>query len=115
MHDLRLAIRPMRATPVVTLVAVLSLAVGIGANTAIFSLMNSLLLRALPVKAPQQLALVTDNPAQGITAWTTPIWEQIRDRRTTHFGDAFVWSSTRFNPSRGGETEFVEGLRYRSC
>jgi hypothetical protein len=57
MDDFRLAIRSLRATPVVSLVAALSLALGIGANTAIFSLVNSLLLRALPVKEPAQLAL----------------------------------------------------------
>ena len=46
MHDIRLAIRSLRSTPVVSLVAVLSLALGIGANTAIFSLVDSLVLRA---------------------------------------------------------------------
>jgi len=110
MHDLRLAIRSLRATPVVTAVAVVSLALGIGANTAIFSLVNSLLLRALPVKAPQQLVLVTENPAEGISSWTNPIWEQIRDRRETLVDDAFAWNNTRFNLSKGGETEFVDGL-----
>ena len=55
MHDFRLAFRALRTSPVVSFVAILSLALGIGANTAIFSLVNSLLLRALPVKQPQQL------------------------------------------------------------
>jgi hypothetical protein len=50
MNDLRIAVRTMRATPVVTLVVILSLALGIGANTAMFSIVNSLLLRALPVE-----------------------------------------------------------------
>ena len=59
MQDLRLAIRALRAAPIVTAVAILSLALGIGANTAIFTLVDSLLLRTLPVRDPQQLALVT--------------------------------------------------------
>jgi putative ABC transport system permease protein len=110
MHDLRLAVRSLLGTPVVSAVAVLSLALGIGANTAIFSLINGLLLRSLPVRAPQQLALVTDDVTAGISAWTNPIWEQIRDRRDELFDDAFAWSSTRFNLSQGGETQFVDGL-----
>jgi hypothetical protein len=52
MQDLRLAIRALRSTPIVSIVAVLSLALGIGANTAIFSLVSSLLLRTLPVVEP---------------------------------------------------------------
>ncbi len=59
MHDLRLAVRALRATPIVTAVAILSLALGIGANTAIFSLVNSLLLRSLPVANPQRLVTVS--------------------------------------------------------
>jgi putative ABC transport system permease protein len=110
MHDLRLAARSLSATPVVSVVAVLSLALGIGANTAIFSLIDGLLLRALPVKAPQQLALVTDDVTAGIESWTNPIWEQIRDRRRDLFDDACAWNTTRFNLSEGGETQFVDGL-----
>src|SRR5215470_19930537 len=55
LRDLRVAVRSLRATPTVTLVATLSLALGIGANTAIFSLVDSLLLRPLRVAAPEQL------------------------------------------------------------
>jgi predicted permease len=58
LQDLRLAVRSLRATPVVTFVAVLSLALGIGANTAIFSLVDRLVLRSLPVREPATLALV---------------------------------------------------------
>jgi hypothetical protein len=58
LQDLRLAIRSLRATPVVTCIAVLSLALGIGANMAIFSLVYRLVLRPLPVREPAKLALV---------------------------------------------------------
>src|SRR5882762_4502237 len=58
-QDLRVAVRSLRITPIVTAVAGLSLALGIGANTAIFSLVNSLAFRALPVVEPQRLAIVT--------------------------------------------------------
>src|SRR5882672_1961474 len=109
MDDLRLAVRALRATPVVSIVAILSLALGIGANTAIFSIVNSLLLRALPVREPQQLALVTDDAGRGITAWTNPIWEQIRQRREL-FDGVFAWSTMRFNLAARGETEFVDGI-----
>src|SRR5262249_61758445 len=57
--DLRIAFRSFRKAPVFTLVAVLSLALGIGANTAIFTLLDQVLLRLLPVKEPQSLTLFT--------------------------------------------------------
>ena len=63
MQDIRLAFRALRATPVVSLIAILSLALGIGANTAIFSLVDSVILRALPVKEPGQLVMLSDEPA----------------------------------------------------
>ena len=59
MQDFLLAFRALRATPIVTVVAALSLTLGIGANTAIFSLVNSLLLRPLPVKEPERLAMLS--------------------------------------------------------
>src|SRR3954469_4799499 len=103
MHDLRLAARALRATPVVTIVAALSLALGIGANTAIFSLINGLLLRSLPVKEPQRLALIQSFAAGTLTddTWTYPIWDQIRQRPEL-FSSAAVWSSNRFNISLSG-------------
>src|SRR4249919_514980 len=57
-NDLRLAIRGLRRSPLFTTVAILSLALGIGANTAIFTLIDQILLRKLPVKAPEQLVML---------------------------------------------------------
>src|SRR3989442_5644951 len=104
MHDLRLAVRALRATPVVSIVAVLSLALGIGANTAIFSLVNSLLLRALPVKQPQRLVMLGEGSASGQQARTYPIWDQIRQRPRI-FHSAFPWLGMRFNLASAGGTD----------
>jgi predicted permease len=106
MHDLRDALRALRATPVVSAVALLSLALGIGANTAMFSILDSLLLRSLPVQQPDRLLLMTQGR---MDAWTNPIWEQIRDRQEL-FGGAAAWSSQRFDLAAGGQTDPIEGL-----
>jgi putative ABC transport system permease protein len=112
-HDIRLAIRSLRATPIVTLVAILSLALGIGANTAIFSLIDSLILRSLPVAQPQRLAVISDGRAiKGgfIAGWTFGIWDQIR-RRAGAFDGACAWTTERFNLAQGGgETQPVDGI-----
>ncbi len=112
--DLRLAIRTLRSTPVVTVVAVLSLALGIGANTAIFTILDSLLLRALPVQRPDRLGLLmADMPGPGgPTPWSNPVWEQIRDRRHDLFQTAFAFSNRtiRFNLSSGGQTVLADGV-----
>ena len=66
MPNLRLALRTLWKTPFVTLVAVISLALGIGANAAIFSLFDQILLRPLPVAAPQELVnLAAPGPKPG--------------------------------------------------
>jgi predicted permease len=101
--DWRDAVRSLRATPVVTAIAVLSLALGIGANTALFSILNSMMLKSLPVREPDRLVMVDDG------SWTNPIWEQIKSRRQQIFEDAFAWCDTRFDLSTQGQTDIVSG------
>lgn len=84
MTDLRDALRALRATPLVTTVAILSLALGIGANTAMFSIVDSLLLRPLPVRHADRLTLLSADETWFGTAWTNPVWEAIRDRPALH-------------------------------
>jgi hypothetical protein len=78
LQDLRYALRALRSTPIFASVAILSLALGIGATTAIFSLINSLILKSLPVSHPEQLLQVTRGKDD---YYTNPIWEQLRDRQ----------------------------------
>jgi putative ABC transport system permease protein len=101
--DLRDANRALRATPLVTVVAILSLAFGIGANTALFSILNALVLKPLPVHAPESLAFLDKGD------WTNPIWEEIRARQHDLFDGAFAWSLTRFNLAEHGPTDTVVG------
>jgi putative ABC transport system permease protein len=108
MQDLRDAIRALRAAPIVAAVAILSLALGIGANTAIFSIVNSLLLRSLPVHEPERLVML-NTPKESAASWTYPMWEEVRRRQTLVDGAA-AYSIPRFNVSRSGQTDFVEGL-----
>ena len=113
MQDLRLAVRSLSHAPLVSVVVVVSLALGIGANTAIFSLVNALLLRALPVPHPERLVVVADpspsEPDQFTYMWSGPMWAQIRQRPEL-FASAAGYFYSRLNMASGGETEFVGAL-----
>jgi predicted permease len=106
MHDLRSALRALVSTPIVSLVAVVSLALGIGANTAIFSILDSLLLRSLPVGEPARLVQVWQGPSE---ATTYPVWDEIR-RRPEQFGGFAAWGTARFDLAQTGQTDMVDGL-----
>ncbi len=69
LQDALYGLRAMLRSPGVTIVALLSLALGIGANTAIFSLMDAVMLRSLPVKSPQQFVMLGTADSSGIRQW----------------------------------------------
>ncbi len=106
--DLRYAARALRASPGFALVAILSLGLGIGANTAIFSLIDAVMLKSLPVSHPDELVQVTidDN-----NILTNPIWEQLRSRKDL-FSSVFAFTAGRepaFDLANGGESRRVHG------
>ena len=78
MQDFRLAIRTIRGTPVIAIAAILSLALGIGASTAMFALVNSLALRVLPVAEPERLVTLSTGPAATQTIFTYTTFDEIR-------------------------------------
>jgi len=97
--DLRYALRALRAAPGFAFVAILSLALGIGANTAIFSLINTVMLKSLPVRNPEELMVVLRDSSPTLT---NPIWEYVRDHQDV-FSGVFAYSTDQFNLASGGE------------
>jgi predicted permease len=98
--------RFLKGSPLVSIVAITSCALGIGASTAIFSIVDSLWLRPLPIAEPNRLAVVTEEPEGKVTY---PIWEQIY-QHASQFGGAAAWSTYRFDISASGQSQFVDGV-----
>jgi predicted permease len=115
--DLRLGVRQLRMNPLFTAAAILSLALGIGANTAIFQLIDAVRLRTLPVKNPQEIARIAIDNRHGTTGTATSrypdatyaMWEQIR-KQQQGFLQVFAWGPSVFNIAPGGEVHNVQGL-----
>src|ERR1051326_5807233 len=85
-QDIRYALRILAQNRGFAAVAVLSLAFGIGANTAIFTLIDYVMLRALPVRAPQQLVVIARNPEKPSTGFNYPDYRYIRDHNQSYTG-----------------------------
>ncbi|HKE18343.1 MAG TPA: ABC transporter permease [Kofleriaceae bacterium] len=116
-RDLRHAARALRRSPVFTAVTLLSLALGIGANTAIFQLLDSIHLRALPVPAPDELVTVRVKDrtwAKGMfNGWhadlTYPLFQQLRDNQQA-FSRVAAWSDRTINLAPSGHARWAAGL-----
>src|SRR5437879_3249785 len=116
-QDLKFGLRLLRFNTGFAAAAILSLALGIGANTAIFQLLDAVGLRTLPVKNPQELARVAIDPRGSASGnfssrysdFTYAMWEQIRAQQQG-FSSAFAWGPTQFNISPAGEVHNVQGL-----
>jgi predicted permease len=114
LSDIRYAWRGLRKAPVFTGVAILSIALGIGANTAIFTLVDQVLLRLLPVKDPRQLVLVTGEGFQYGNGWgdgnelSYPRFLDLRDNNRV-FSGMFCRFSYVFHIGYSGQTERIAG------
>lgn len=114
LQDVRYSLRMMRRTAGFTAVAVLSLALGIGANTAIFSLIDALMLRSLPVDHPEQLVELLTQPGKGnhFNAFSWQSYQEFRDRNHV-FSDLTASRTDSFHPfhvrGEGLEPQRLEG------
>ena len=106
-QDLRYGIRMLRKNPGFTFVAVITLSLGIGANTAIFSVVNGVLLNALPYSQPEQLTMIWPD-SEGITSY--PYFADWRDRNHTFQGMAGM-ATRNFDLTGGGEPEKIRAAR----
>ena len=117
-QDLRYALRTLASKPGFTLVVVLTLALGIGANTAIFTLMDQVLFRLLPVKEPERLVVVdapgpfsgqSHNHSDTLTPMSHPLFLELRDKSGA-FEGALAEYTTALHVSVGNQTDPVDGV-----
>jgi predicted permease len=111
LQELRYSLRTLRKSPVFLVVSILSLALGIGANTAIFTLINQLILQPLPVKDPQQLVMLAGRGKHyggnnGPDRLSYPMYREIRDQNQVFSGMFCTYPAT-VSASFGGRTELI--------
>ncbi len=108
--DIRFGLRLLFKTPAFTVVAILSLALGIGANTTVFSLMDAVMLRSLPVQNPEQIVEVATvvNAGAPHTDFSYPLYAGLRDNNQSLSGLA-AYSEASFGLSAGDKTERIRG------
>ncbi|MGH7464900.1 MAG: ABC transporter permease, partial [Longimicrobiales bacterium] len=108
LRDVRHAVRSLLRAPVFTAVAVGSLALGIGGSTAIFALIDAVMLRPLPVPAPEDLVVIgMDERPEAY--FTNPLWEEL-DARQSGLSAVAAFSESHFNTADGGEPRRVYGV-----
>src|SRR5690349_5106423 len=112
-QDIRYALRMLAKNPAFTIVAVIALALGIGANTAIFSVVNAVLLRPLPFKNPEQLVMLWENAAHLGFPKDTPSPANFLDwqKQAQSFTGMAAMVERSFNLTGVGEPERLEGRR----
>ncbi|HKG47548.1 MAG TPA: ABC transporter permease [Pyrinomonadaceae bacterium] len=113
LHDLRFALRMLLKNPGFTIVAVIALALGIGANTAIFSVVNSVLLRPLPYEDPERLVMVWEDASKSGHPRDTPTAANYADWRDQNqvFDGMAAMTDESFNLTGAGDPERLEGMR----
>jgi predicted permease len=116
MRDLRYGMRLLARSPIFTAVAILSLALGIGVNAAIFQLIDAVRLRSLPVANPQELAEIRPDGPQAFGSYqsayaaaTYPLWQEIRGAQHA-FSRVEAWGSAALLIGRGSERRPARGL-----
>ena len=111
-QDLHFGLRILRKSPGFTAVALVTLALGIGATTTIFSMMDAVLLRLLPVGNPQELVLLLRQEPEDKArdGFTNALWEGVRDQEEA-FAGVFAWSRSKpFTLEWSGNVRAVQGL-----